>query len=63
MPRHVAPATLAAVARIMAGEPICVVARATRVDRSTLPRRLRAAGLTAPKMAPMGRPRKALAPA
>ena len=63
MSRTIAATTLAAIARIMAGEPISTVSRATGVSRATLHRRLRASGLTAPKMAQMGRPRKALPPA
>lgn len=50
------PRTIAAIERVMAGEPISDVSRATGVDRSLIHKRLRKLGLTAPKRGRVGRP-------
>lgn len=60
MSGRVAALTLAAVARVMAGEGISTVAREMRISRFTIHRHLRRTGQKAPATARMGRPRKPL---
>lgn len=59
MSRPIHQSTLDALARVMAGEPISDVARATGVDRSLIHRRLKALGQRAPKRGGIGRPKGA----
>lgn len=59
MSRPIRQSTLDAIARVMAGEPICDASRATGVDRSLIHRRLKALGQHAPNRGGIGRPKGA----